>query len=94
MAYFNYGAEKDTLKWHLKHVSNILLRGTPKVRWRMKKTPLFFKENVDDAVWLKNTPFRRFFCLDTGACVASQGLKGPGGFRVFDGLSCYLSLIF
>ena len=32
-------------------VSNILLRGTPKVQWRMEKTPLF-KENVDDAVYM------------------------------------------
>ena len=46
-------------------VFNILLRGTPKVRWRMKKHP-FLKENVDDAVWLKSIPFRHFF-LDTGA---------------------------
>ena len=48
-------------------VSNILLHGTPKVRWRLKNTP-FWKENVDRTVWLKNTPFWHFFGL---GCVAS-----------------------
>ena len=45
-------------------VSDILLRGTPKVRWRLKKHP-FIKENVEQTPygWEKKTPFRRFFCL-------------------------------
>ena len=53
-----------------------MLTGTPKVRRRMKKHPLF-KENVDDAVWLKNIPFPRFFFLYTPGCVASHMASDP-----------------
>ena len=42
----------------------------------MKKHPLF-KENVDDAVWLENTPFRRAFFLGGHGCVANNVVSDP-----------------
>ena len=42
-----------------------------------EKTPIFKRINVDDAVWLKNTPIRRFVLFFGHWCVASHVASDP-----------------
>ena len=66
----------DTLKWRFGYNYMLLTFCCPLWAMEHEKHP-FLKKNVEDAVRLKNTPFRRSFGHGCVYCVASHVASDP-----------------